>query len=354
MKISSTSFRPQWYGIPERNENKLWLDRNENINEEIFDFLRKKLKITKYSFSSYPNLSKLYSTLAKNFNLKEGNFLLTNGSDGGIKIIYESLLNSGDIIIRFDPTYAMYGVYSKLYKIKEKLINFKRLNTVVSIKEAEIFKKLKLPKVKMIVIANPNSPTGTILSNELLFKIIKFCQNKKILVLLDEAYFVYYNTPFIQYVNKFNNLIITRSFSKAFGLAGLRLGCVVSNFKLTSLLHNFRPMYEISTLSAEALSIIFSTKGLNIVKKNAISQINEKKLFIEAVNKLGYQTLISYANFFHINLGKNKKNIIKKLNKFCYFRCDEKHKSLQGFSRITITCKKNFDKILSVLKNEKN
>ena len=113
LKIS----RVKNYGITERNEKKLWLDKNENNHSKLYKLINKTLKKIKFEdFYSYPNFSKLYKIIAFNEKIKKENILLTAGADAAIKIIFETLLEKNDQIFITHPSFAMYKVYSKIYQ----------------------------------------------------------------------------------------------------------------------------------------------------------------------------------------------------------------------------------------------
>ena len=110
-------------------------------------------------------------------------------------------------------------------------------------------------------------------------------------------------------------------------------------------------MYEIGNFQAKILSIILNTKLNN---KNMIKKIiDDKKFFKKKLNEYGFKTLNDEGNFIHINFGDKKFNIFKKLEKKIYFRKLESHPCLKNFSRISLTTKKNYSKILNIIKNEK-
>ena len=117
------------------------------------------------------------------------------------------------------------------------------------------FKKLLMSinkNVSMIMFANPNSPTGTILQNHEIIKVLKKAKKNNCYVVIDEAYFGFYNKSALALIKKYSNLIILRTFSKAYGLAGLRSGYIVSNKNNIDQLYKYRPMYEINSIAALA------------------------------------------------------------------------------------------------------
>ena len=106
-------------------------------------------------------------------------------------------------------------------------------------------------KTSLIIIANPNSPTGTLIDEKELKNILHMAQLNKVPVLIDEAYFGFSDFTALPFLNEFDNLVISRTFSKVFGLAGLRVGFLVANRQLAELLGKFKPMYEVNQLAIQ-------------------------------------------------------------------------------------------------------
>ena len=123
-------------------------------------------------------------------------------------------------------------------------------------------------------------------------------------VLFDEAYYGFYNQTVLSYLNKFSNLIIARTFSKAYGLAGCRVGYIVTNKNLSKKLYKFRPMYEISSISVLIIKEIL--KNDRIIKKY-IQETNKGRKFLEKnLTKLGFSYYKTYSNFLLVNFNKEK------------------------------------------------
>jgi histidinol-phosphate/aromatic aminotransferase/cobyric acid decarboxylase-like protein len=109
-------------------------------------------------------------------------------------------------------------------------------------------------------------------------------------------------------------------------------------------------MYELNHYSSAILNEIFTKKGMKVVR-NSVKLLNEgKQYFLKELKKMKLEYTLSYGNFIHVNLGKNKDKIIKELKKFCYFREKDTLLPLEGYSRFTLTNKKNFKRILSVIR----
>ena len=166
-------------------------------------------------------------------------------------------------------------------------------------------------KTKLVIFANPNSPTGTIIPEEKIEMILKKAKKFNSFVLIDECYYGFYQKTVIKKIKRYNNLIVSRSFSKAIGLAGCRIGALISNKNLINKLSKFRPMHEISHFSAFVAKLIFKNKKIykNYLKETIIG----KKYFEDFLDKKKLSYYESFANFLLVDF-KNKKRMNKILN----------------------------------------
>ena len=342
--------RPNIFEEKKRLTSRLWLDKNENINLNLFKFIKKNTILTKEVLSSYPNLSTTYKKISRYYKISKYSILLSNGSDGVIQNVFQTLIKKNSKVILPKPTFAMYDVYSKAFDANIFYLNYKLNSQGKIIFDLKKLFKLLKKKPKLLCLPNPDSPSGTIIEKKILKKILYECKKINCYVLIDEAYHLFYKSSQTKNIKYFPNLLIAKSFSKAFGLAGIRAGCLIANSKTILYFKSFKQMYEISHYAAEVLNTIFTKKGLSIIKKS-INELKKGKIyFINNLKKLNLKYLLSYGNFIHVNLGKNKKKIIKELKKICYFRENDTLLPVEGYSRFTLTNKKNFEKILNVIK----
>jgi histidinol-phosphate aminotransferase len=292
--------------------NKIRLDANERISPFSQNFMKLiKKKINSNFFTAYPEVENLYKLLAKTLKLKISNIFLTSGSDTGMKHCFEVFIRPNSKIITLDPTFGMVNVYAKLFRAKQIKISF---NNKLSLNYNKLINSIN-KSVSMIMFANPNSPTGTIIKSKDIIEIIKKAKKNNCYVVIDEAYFGFYNKSSLHLIKKFDNLIILRTFSKAYGLAGLRSGYIVSSKKNIDQLYKFRPMYEINALAALVSEEII--KDGKILKKYVSDTSSGKKYLIKQLNNIGLESYDTFSNFILINFKtkKNQQRIFKLLTK---------------------------------------
>ncbi len=346
--------RPNWILNNYRDTRKLWLDKNENTDEILAKQTKKMLsKLDTSSVFSYPNLGPIYKKLGNYLKINPKKIILTSGSDAGIKMIFEAFVSPKDIVIRTNPTFAMYGVYTKIYDTREIVVNYKRTKDGPKIDIKKFLRLIKKKKPRLICLPNSDSPTGHAFKNSEIKDILSVAKTSKSLVLIDEAYYPFYGQTSKRFLSKYENLLITRTTAKAWGLAGLRVGFVLSSHKNINEIHKIRPMYEINNIGAQILSRILSKQ--KYINQSVKRLINGKKYFRSELKKIGFKVFKSeHGNFLHVDFLNDKKKIIKKLNKIVYFRHNENHPSISGYSRFSLTSKKNFSKIIKQIRKTIN
>jgi len=291
----------------------LTMERNERVSE----FNKKTLKKLKnifansYNLRTYPDKTeKLYSVFSKWLKIKNNQILLTDGADGSLMRIFSTFTNPRSKVLYYDPSYAMYPVYCKIFKCKA--IPFKvDPNESYEIFIERLFKTIKKKKPNLITIANPNQPIEVMIKSKDILKICKLAKKNNSILVFDEAYYHFNTTSAIRQINKFKNVIIVRTFSKAFGLAGLRIGYLVANNEIIKYLRILKPIYEINNLNLEISE--FFLKNLRIMKEYAKQVAKSRKLFESKMRELKYDVYGKYSNTVLLEL-KNEKNLIRVFN----------------------------------------
>ena len=281
---------------------KIRLEKNERISRYNPKFFREiKLCLKSEHISAYPEVEELYKILAKKLSVSVDMIVFTAGSDIAIKNCFELLISPGDEVITLNPTYGMVDIYSRLYQAKQIKINYDKNLTLDKIKLFESINK----KTNLVILANPNSPTGTIIDEKSLLKVVKLCKKFNAYVLIDECYFGYYSKSMIRYTKNYDNLIISRSFSKI-GLAGCRIGYLVASAKIAGMLYKFRPFYELTSFSCLVLKKIM--KDAKIFQQYISETLAGKDFLIKNLKKLNLNYFDTNTNFILIKL---KSKIIK-------------------------------------------
>lgn len=276
----------------------LRLDKNENIIGFDEEFIKKICaEITSDMVTSYPETYILYEKIAEWIGVSEDKIYVSAGSDAAIKSIFEVFVEQNDEVIILHPTYAMYYVYAQMFGVNLKKIGF---NDNLDLDYQEIILAIT-DNTKLICIANPNSPTGTIIEENGILEILRYASEKEVLVLMDEAYYMFYPKTMVLHLGKFDNLIVIRSFTKTCGLASARLGFAVSTPYIIDCLKKVRPLYEVNSFSIILGCLLLENE--HVLKKNMNLFSEGKEYLLSRLTDLHLKYYPTYANFVLIDMG---------------------------------------------------
>lgn len=280
-------------------ESHYRFDRNERttlFNKDEFNEMIS--QINPYDLVAYGELEPFYDKIKDWLNISRNQILLTSGSDMAIRSIFHTFIEKGDKVLITQPNYAMFSVYNKMYGGVE-LAQFYKDDLNVDVDE--LLNKLN-KDLKMLVISNPGHTSKAIVSKKII-KIIERANHNNILVVIDEAYFHFHNISMIEYINHYKNLIITRTFSKAIGLASLRIGLLISNSNLINELYKVKLAHEITGVAAKIGSYMID--NFHIVD-NYVNKVKEgKKVLSSRLSKIGLKIYKSDSNLFFFDMPNN-------------------------------------------------
>ena len=284
------------------------MDMNEGIHELPEEFIRDAaVEIKPELLTMYPEYSTLKNKIGAHNNLGHENICISNGSDAAIKYIFDAYVSSGDNVLLTDPTFAMYRVYCNIFNAKALTVAYNPDLTFPK----ERFIEMISPSLKLAVIVNPGNPTGTVLPNEDLIRIIKKAKDNDVLVIVDEAYFYFYPKTVINEVKKYNNLIVLRTFSKLCGMAAVRLGYAAACPEIIEGINKVRPSYDVN-----ALGVLFAGKILerpDIIRELLARVDGGKRFLIQKLSEEAIEYRDSHANFVLIRCCDQANEIAKRL-----------------------------------------
>jgi histidinol-phosphate aminotransferase len=258
----------------------------------------------------YPEISggTLRKKLADLYNIKINQIILGCGSDETLLFAALAFCQSGDEIIHAEHGFEMYSIIAKVVGAVSKLA--KETNYKVSV--SSICDQLT-PATKLIYLANPNNPTGSYLTKNEIRDLMSIVP-KNVIIVIDQAYVEYvekndYDADF-SLVKEYDNIIITRTFSKAYGLAGIRLGWCYSSPKVADILNRVKGPFNTSTHAQNIALIAIEDQDYisSIVKENNIN----KKWFEKELSRLSIKTFPSFANFSFIETTDEMAKLIAK------------------------------------------
>lgn len=272
------------------------LDRNERttpLDQGIVDAVWS--QISPEEVVAYPELGPLYQKLAQFCGVPREDILLCSGSDTGIKSVFETYVQQDDEVVVLTPSYGMFFVYCDMFGAVKVPIHYDK---DFSLPVGRIIDKINR-RTKLVILANPNH-TGTVLKEEDIDSIIQYAARHYALVLVDEAYHHFYPATIIPHINQYDNLIVVRTFSKAFGIAALRVGYLVSQAQNIRNLDKVRLTHEITSVSAKFAEYLLDHPE---ICQAYVRDVEEGKNYIDReCMKLGIAALPSATNFVFLRL----------------------------------------------------
>ena len=338
------------YVVSERsfNDDEDWLilDWNEStyridksLKESLIDFINKG-KLNLYGDVDCELLRKKIHDILR---IDEFSVTFFNGSDSALNICFESILEIGDDVLTIEPEYSQVDTFIKMKG---------------GVKNSFLLKSIDKPSIddlnrsligkKIFYFSNPNNPIGYLFSkNEIEDMLIA---NPSVMFFVDEAYYEFSGSNVIDLISKYSNLIIFRTFSKAFGLAGIRLGYVMSAKDNISMINKVRNGKEVSTVAH--LAAITALDNYSLLQNRINEVISIRSWFFDELNKLtNYEIFPSFANFLLVKHERYEEIISKLRDSKILVRDRSSMHMLKNCFRISIGKKSEMERVLDVLKH---
>ena len=291
------------YHPPLGNRDSLRLDFNENTlacSPKVREALA---QVSTGQLTRYPEREPVEAIVAAHLNLRPEQLSLTNGADEAIHVLFEAFLEAGDELLLPVPTYTMYEVYASatdatvvpVLASDDLQFPFERLLAAIT------------QRTKIIAIANPNSPSGTVATRAQLIELARRAPHAVLLV--DEAYFHFHGETIIDLIGSVPNLIVARTFSKAYGLAGLRLGVLAGSVELMRWIRRVLSPYSVNSLALACLPPAFEdTAYLNWYVREVLAARADLEVALDAV---GIRRWPSRANFILVDIGPQHAEFVR-------------------------------------------
>ena len=269
------------------------LDRNEDpVGWEPSMFREFVDALTPDDFAAYSDSTVMARKLCNWLGVATDQVMITAGSDAAIKNLFETYVDEGDIVLCQDPNWRMYEVYGDIYRAKPVFVAYDR---ELSFDTGAVLKHIRGERVRVVLLANPNQPTGTLIPAHDLEEIISCALQRDTVVAIDEAYHLFTDETTVPLVAKYPNLIVTRTFSKAFSLAGPRIGyCVADKARIDDLML-LRPVTDANSIALKCAE--FALDHVDRVLERAADVIRGREYLYNECIANGVSTYKSHANF---------------------------------------------------------
>ena len=277
-------------------EGKLRLDFNENTvgcSPKVIEALT--MYLTADHLSIYPEYAAALTDLAAFFGIEGSEFTLTNGTDEAIQLLVNTFAGDAGSVLTMHPSYAMYKFYSQLAGAEVREMGYPA-NLEFPLEQ---FLAAVDSSTRAILISNPNNPTGGAIGLDAIEKILDKAAHAA--VLIDEAYFEFFGVTALPWIRRHPNLFVSRTFSKVYGMAAMRCGCLFSSAENMQWIRKAQSPYSVNALAAVAARA--AVKDTEYVKQYVAEVLESREQVYKGLDELRIPYFRSHANFVLMYLG---------------------------------------------------
>jgi histidinol-phosphate aminotransferase len=331
------------YHPPLAGRDALRLDFNENTFAASPKVIERLRQVTAEGLTKYPEREGVERIAAAHFGLQADQVLLTNGVDEAIHLLCAAFLEEDDEALIQTPTFFMYEVSAGMMTG-----HVKKVQADASFEfPYERFLAAITPRTKLIVVASPNNPTGAVVSREHLLAICAAAPQA--VVMIDEAYYHFFGESVMAEVGKVPNLVVARTFSKAYGLANLRIGLLAGNAELMKYMRKVSSPYNVNGVALDCLPVALADDAY--VQWYAEQVHAGRERMMDGLRALGVDFFPSHANFVLMKIGPKHKELVKSMRAHGVLLRDRStDPGCDGYVRITIGVEEHVTRGLAALK----
>jgi histidinol-phosphate aminotransferase len=331
------------YHPPLAGRDALRLDFNENTLAASPKVIGRLRQTTAEGLTKYPEREGVERIAAQRFGLQADQVLLTNGVDEAIHLLCATFLEEGDEALIQTPTFFMYEVSAGMmtgHVIKVQAdpsfeFPYERFLAAIT------------PRTKLIMVASPNNPTGAVVSREHLLAICAAAPQA--VVMVDEAYYHFFGETVMGDVGRVPNLVVARTFSKAYGLANLRVGMLAGNAELMKLVRKVSSPYNVNGVALDCLPAALADDAY--VQWYAEQVRGGLGKMMDGLRALGVDYFPSHANFVLMKIGPKHVELVKAMRaKGVLLRDRSTDPGCDGYVRITVGVEEHVERGLAALK----
>jgi histidinol-phosphate aminotransferase len=317
------------HGIREGRGDFLRLDFNENTVGCSPAVRAALARMSCEKIATYPEYEATRRRMARYFRVQPRELVLTNGADEALRLVFDAFLERGDSLLLAHPTFPMYYLYAALFDVRILRANY---DAQMRFPLGDVLRALRT-NPRVFFLTNPNNPTGTLIEADVIHKILDAASST--LVVVDEAYFEFCGVTALPWIRRFPNLVVVRTFSKANGLAGLRLGCLLACAETALAFRKAQPPFPVNTAALVAARAAVSDRRF---AKKYVSEILRNRRDLENfLNRAGVKSFPSGGNFLLADFGPRAPQILNGLERKKILVRDRSHDFGQpGFIRITV------------------
>jgi histidinol-phosphate aminotransferase len=321
---------------------KLRLDFNGNTvgcSPKVIQFLKANLSAS--DLAIYPEYSAAKEAIARYFHVSPDQFTFTNGTDEAIQVFINTYVDDGQEVVVLKPAYAMYRFYAEVAGAKVTEVAYPQPSMEFPLQQ---MLDAITPQTRAVLISNPNNPTGTGLSLLAIERIL--ARAKKAVVMVDEAYYEFCGVSALTEIERVPHLFVCRTFSKVFGMAAMRLGCLFSHPANIQYLRKAQSPYSVNSLAVLAAQAAVADTAY--VENYVAEVLAARELLSVGLEKLGIAYVPSSANFVLGHFGKRAIEVRDRLRGQAILVRDRSYEA-PGCVRITVGTRAQTRRLLAAL-----
>jgi histidinol-phosphate aminotransferase len=322
----------------EGRANKIRLDFNENTTGCSAAARRALARLTAKQIATYPEYEVATRKLARYFRVRPEELLLTNGGDDALRVFFDTFIEPETDVVISEPTFPMYRYWAEIAGARIKAL---RYNKNMEFPLDDAVKALR-KKPRLFFLANPNNPTGTLVPASDIRKLLRATTDT--VVVLDEAYAEFSPESAVPWIRQYPHLFVARTFSKAEGMAGLRLGAVIGRSDSLAFVRRAMPPYPVN-LAALAAGVAAVEERKTI--ERYVRDVRRLRAWFGAeLEKRAVRVYPSAANFLLADFGETGPGFFRKLARHNILVRERSHDIGRGYARITIGTETELRKLL--------
>jgi histidinol-phosphate aminotransferase len=331
------------YHPPLAGRDALRLDFNENTFAASPKVIERLRQTTAEGLTKYPEREGVEKIAAAHLGLQADQVLLTNGVDEAIHLVCAAFLEEDDEALIQTPTFFMYEVSAGMMTA-----HVKKVQADASLEfPYERFVAAITPRTKLIVVCSPNNPTGAVVSREHLLAICAAAPQA--VVMVDEAYYHFFGESLLAHVGKVPNLLVARTFSKAYGLANLRIGLLAGDARLMKYVRKVSSPYNVNGVALDCLPVALADDAYVAWYAEQV-RVGLGRM-MDGLRGLGVEFFPSHANFVLMKIGTKHAELVKAMRaRGVLLRDRSTDPGCDGYVRITIGVEEHVTRGLAALK----
>jgi histidinol-phosphate aminotransferase len=289
----------------------------------------------------YPDYAEAKEAIARYFDVAPEQFTFTNGTDEAIQVFVNTYVDDGQEVLLLKPSYAMYRFYSQVAGAKIREVEYPQPGVEFPLQQVL---EAITPATRAVLLANPNNPTGTGISLMAIERILR--RARKAVVLVDEAYYEFSGVTALGEIGRVPNLFVCRTFSKVFGMAAMRLGCLFSHEANVAFLRKAQSPYSVNALAVVAAQA--AVEDREYVRNYVAEVLAAREVLCLGLERLGIPYIPSSANFVLAQFGKRAIEVRDALRGRAILVRDRSYE-IPGAVRITVGTRKQTRELVAAL-----